>query len=292
LIILTKEAVLDINEKDTTIVLMGAGGKMGTRILNNLVKTDFNLLLCETAPKGKKAIEEKGYKVAGMEKAIPEGDYIIMAVPDAVLGKISQDVVPRMKANATIILLDPAAAYAEEIALRNDCTFVVTHPCHPGLFAEQETEEARADMFGGVAAKQDIVIALLQGEEDNFQFADRICLKMFAPVVKAHRITVEQMAILEPAMAEVVGASCAQLLKEAHDEAIRRGVPEEAATAFMLGHIKIALAIVFKSTNPFSDACYRAIEYGSENVFKENWRDVFNAESIKEVLQRMLHPDS
>lgn len=289
---LTKEAVLNINEKDTTIALMGAGGKMGTRILNNLVKTDFNLLLCETAPQGIKAIEERGYTVTGMEKAIPEGDFIIMAVPDAVLGKISNDVVPRMKANATIILLDPAAAYAGEVALRDDCTFVVTHPCHPGLFVEQDTKEARADMFGGVAAKQDIVIALFQGEESNFQIADHICKKVFAPVVKAHRITVEQMAILEPAMAEVVGASCAKLLKEAHEEAIRRGVPEEAATAFMLGHIKIALAILFKSTNPFSDAALRAIEYGSERVFRDNWRDVFNEESIKEALQRMLHPDS
>ena len=282
---------MNINEKDTTIALMGAGGKMGTRILNNLVKTDFNLFLCETAPKGIEAIKEKGYTVTKMENAVPESDFIIMAVPDAVLGKISYNVVPRMKPNATFILLDPAAAYAEEVALRDDCTFIVTHPCHPKLFTEQETEEAKADMFGGVAAKQDIVIALLQGEEANFQIADHICGKMFAPVVKAHRITVEQMAILEPAMAEVVGASCAKLLKEALEEAIKRGVPEEAATAFMLGHIKIALAIVFKSSNPFSDACYRAIDYGSERVFKDNWRDVFDAESIKDVLQRMLHPD-
>ena len=279
-----------IDEKNTTLTLMGAGGKMGMRILNNLVKTAYNLLLCETGERGIKSIEEKGLSVTAMEKAVPESNYIIMAVPDAVLGKISQDVVPRMKAEATFILLDPAAAYAKEIALRDDCTFVVTHPCHPDLFTEQETPEAKADMFGGVAAKQDIVIALLQGEEECFQIAEQICRQMFAPVVKSHRITVEQMAILEPAMAEVVGASCATLLKEAHDEAIRCGVPEEAATAFMLGHLKIMLAIVFKSTNPFSDACYRAIEYGSEKLFRENWRDVFKVESIREVLDRMLHP--
>ena len=282
---------MKINEKETTIALMGAGGKMGTRALNNLVKTDFNLLLCETAPPGIKAIEQRGYKVTAMENAIPEADVVIMAVPDAVLGKISYDVVPRMRANATIIMLDPAAAYAKEIALREDCTFVVTHPCHPELFTDQETEEAKADMFGGVAAKQDIVIALLQGDEQNFEISCHICDKMFAPVVKSHRITVEQMAILEPAMAEVVGASCATLLKEAHEEAIRCGVPQEAATAFMLGHIKVALAIVFKSDFPFSDACQRAIEYGKERIFKDNWRDVFNKQSIKEVLERMLHPD-
>ncbi len=279
-----------IDEKNDTVTIMGAGGKMGLRILNNLVKTAYNLLLCEVGERGIRLIEEKGLSVTAIEEAVGQSDFIIMAVPDAILGKISQDVVPLMKAGATFILLDPAAAYAEEIALRDDCTFVVTHPCHPGLFTEQETPEAKADMFGGVAAKQDIVIALLQGKDEQFQIAEQICKQMFAPVVKAHRITVEQMAILEPAMAEVVGASCATLLKEALDEAVRCGVPEEAASAFMFGHLKIMLAIVFKSTNPFSDACYRAIEYGTEKIFRENWRDVFKKEAIQEVLDRMLHP--
>lgn len=280
-----------IDEKNLTITIMGAGGKMGTRILNNLVKTKYSLSLCEKSLAGINMIKEKGLDVTTMEEAIPESDFIIMAVPDALLGEISHDVVPSMKGDATFILLDPAAAYAQEIALRDDCTFVVTHPCHPGLFVEQETPEARADMFGGVAAKQDIVIALLQGKEDNFEIAREICKQMFAPVVKEHRITVEQMAILEPAMAEVVGASCLTLLKEAMDEAIKRGVPEEAACAFMLGHINIELAILFKSTNPFSDACYRAIKYGTERIIKESWKDVFEEKSIKEVLQRMLHPE-
>ena len=92
-------------------------------------------------------------------------------------------------------------------------------------------------------------------------------------------------------MAEVVGASCATILKEALEETVRCGVPREAAEAFMFGHLKIMLAIVFKSTNPFSDACYRAIDYGTEKIFKENWRDVFKPEAVQEVLDRMLHPN-
>jgi hypothetical protein len=280
------------DDKRTTVAIMGAGGKMGTRILNNLVKTRRNLLLCETAEQGVRQIEKRGLAVTKMQEAIPRSDITIMAVPDAVLGRVSQSVVPLMKPGAVFILLDPAAAYAREVALRDDCTFVVTHPCHPGLFTEQETPEARADVFGGVAAKQDIVVALLQGEEGHFEAAEKTCREMFAPVVKAHRITVEQMAMLEPAMAEVVGASCVTLLKEALNEAIGRGVPADAATAFMLGHLQIELAILFRSSNPFSDAAVRAIAYGSERLFKENWRDVFDEESIKEVLQRMLHPDA
>lgn len=278
--------------KDATITIVGAGGKMGTRALNNLVKSDYSLLLCEKSPQGITQIEDRGLAVSDMEEAVPQSDVVIMAVPDALLGKLSNDVVPLMKSGATFILLDPAAAFAKEVALRNDCTFVVTHPCHPALFAEQETPEARADMFGGIAAKQDIVIALLQGEEKNFQTALEICKTTFAPVVKAHRITVKQMAILEPAMAEVVGAACVCMLKDAMDEAIKRGVPEEAARAFMLGHINIELAIVFKASNPFSDAAKQALKYGSERIFKENWRDVFEDGAIQEVLEVMLHPDN
>jgi ketol-acid reductoisomerase len=287
-----KETIMTEKKRNAHVTIMGAGGKMGTRILNNLVKTEYTLLLCEPSPTGIKSIEDRGLTVMEMPDAVPLSDVVIMAVPDAVLGKISQKVVPLMRSGATFILLDPAAAFAREIALRDDCTFVVTHPCHPALFVEQETPEARADMFGGIAAKQDIVIALLQGEEKNFEMAHSICTTMFAPVVHAHRITVEQMAMLEPAMAEVVGAACVVKLKEAMDEAIKRGVPEEAARAFMLGHINVELAIVFKSSNPFSDAAVRALKYGSERLFKENWKDVFEKDSIEEVLKRMLHPEN
>lgn len=261
------------------------------RILNNLKKSTYELLLCEKSPQSIEMLKNMGFGVLDTNEAVPKSDFIIMAVPDAVLGKISQKVVPLMKGGATFILLDPAAAYAQEIALRDDCTFVVTHPCHPQLFVEQETPEAREDVFGGIAAKQDIVVALLQGEESRFETAVDICCRMFAPVVKAHRITVGQMAMLEPAMAEVVGASCVTLLKEAMDEAIRRGVPAEAARAFMLGHINIELAILFKSSNPFSDAAYRAIAYGKEKIVKDDWKQVFEENAIREVLNRMLHPE-
>ena len=59
----------------------------------------------------------------------------------------------------------------------------------------------------------------------------------------------------EAARAEISMAGKDQTLahmKEAIDEAIRRGVPEDAARAFLMGHIQIPLAIVLKSSNPFS----------------------------------------
>jgi hypothetical protein len=115
---------------------------------------------------------------------------------------------------------------------------------------------------------------------------------MFAPVANAHRITVEQMAILEPAAAEVCAASAAALMKAAMDEAIARGVPAEAARAFLLGHAQIPLAIVFgKIGSPFSDAAKIAMKVGSEKVINPAWREVFEPEAIRATIHRMLHPE-
>ncbi len=272
--------------------IIGAGGKMGCRITDNLVKQDYELMFCENGPAGIERLEERGLTLSSIEDTASQSDIVILAVPDAKINEISRYVVPMLKKDAVLITLDPAAACANELALRDDCTFVVTHPCHPALFYEQKTEEARKDRFGGIAAEQDIVTALLQGKEELFEKAEKVCIDMFAPVVKSHRITVEQMALLEPAAAEVVIAAAATLMKEAYDEAVRRGVPEEAARSFLLGHIQIPLAIVFNEIpSPFSDGAKVAIKLGYERIFKENWKEVFEPEVVKDTIHKMLHPE-
>lgn len=276
-------------ERISTIALIGAGGKMGMRLIHNLVKGEEKLLLCEFTEQGIERIRQKGLDVVPNDEAVSAADLIILAVPDALIGKVSHELVPLMKPGATMVTLDPAAAYAGQLAVRDDCTFVVTHPCHPPLFGEWNTPEERQDVFGGVAAKQDIVIALHQGEQSSFEAAEAVCVRMFAPVGTCHRITVEQMAIMEPAMAEVVAATAATLMKEALDETIKLGVPAEAARAFMMGHIQIPLNIVFNGTNPFSDAAQIAIQYGYEKIVRPDWKQVFEKEKMDEVLRRMLH---
>lgn len=274
------------------IGIIGAGGKMGGRITDNLLKQNYDLMLCENGEAGIARLKEKGVFVSPIEETVSQSDIIILAVPDVRIFQVSKYVVPLLKKDAVLITLDPAAACAQELALRDDCTFVVTHPCHPALFFQQETDEARKDFFGGIAAKQDIVIALLQGKEELFEKAERVCTDMFAPVVKCHRITVDQMALLEPAAAEVVIAAAATLMKEAFDEVVKRGVPEEAARSFLLGHTQIPLAIAFNIIpSPFSDGAKVAIKVGYEKVFKENWKEVFEPEVVKETIQKMLHPD-
>jgi hypothetical protein len=53
-------------------------------------------------------------------------------------------------------------------------------------------------------------------------------------------------------------ATAARLMRLALDEAIARGVPREAAQAFIAGHAQIATAICFGAESaPFSDAAQK-----------------------------------
>lgn len=280
---------MNIQDGRLTVTVVGAGGKMGFRVTNNLVTQDYNLLLCEKGEGGIQRLKEIGLEVTNTEEALESSDVVIMAVPDTLLGSISEAYVPMMKEDATMIILDPAAAYARELALRDDCTFVAIHPCHPALYTKQDTDEARADFFGGIAAKQDIVSALIQGKEEKLDAAEKIGKEMYAPVNECYRVTIDQMAFLEPAVSEIVGATCASIMKETVDEAVKYGIPRAAAESFLLGHINVLVAIYFgKIPAPVSDACKIAVDCGYDLLFKEDWKKIFKEEVIKDVVNKML----
>lgn len=88
--------------------------------------------------------------------------------------------------------------------------------------------------------------------------------------------------MLEPALSETVAATGASVVREAMDEAIRRGVPAEAARDFLLGHLNIELAIVFNETNwNFSAGAQKAIEEAKNELFKADWKKVFEPEQLR-----------
>ena len=263
---------------------------MGSRVSDCLSKTDHDLFFCEKSPERIEMMKEKGYKVTDIKDAVPKSDYIIMAVSDLLLGSVSKDVVPIMASGATFILLDPAAAYIKDIELRDDCSFIVAHPCHPSFLTEFTTPEERADKIGGVAAKQDIVVALIHGKEGISQEAAEICKQMFAPVENAFIITLEQMIILEPILVEVVVYTLISLMKNAMDKGIELGVPEKAAHSFVYGHINEILPSVFVSDTS-TEACKRAVEFGMEKIIKNSWEEIFEKKSLHDVVDRMIHPD-
>ena len=112
--------------------------------------------------------------------------------------------------------------------------------------------------------------------------------------MRAHRCTVEQLAILEPALSETVGATFALALREATDEAVRRGVPRQAAIDFIIGHLNIELAIAFGifPEGRFSDGALQAIDKAKPVIFRDGWlARVFAPEavlkSVKDICEAL-----
>jgi hypothetical protein len=130
-------------------------------------------------------------------------------------------------------------------------------------------------------AAQNIVCALMQGSDSDYEKGEKLSRKMFAPIINAHRITVEQMAILEPAMAEIVILPCQVVIKEAIEEAIQRGVPTQVAYDFALGHMRVNLGILFGYIDAeLSDGAKLAIGLAKESVFQPDWKKVFEPENV------------
>ena len=273
----------------TTIALFGAAGNMGTRISNTLKNdSDFHLLHVESGESSQAKLKARGISPVAKQEALAEADVAILAVPDALIGKVAHEVVPAMKSGAMLICLDPAAPYGGKLPARADVTYFVTHPAHPSVFNDEKDEEARRDFFGSGKAKQSIVNALMQGPDCDYAKGEAISRRIFGPILRSHRVTVEQMAMLEPALSETVAATCITVMREAMDEAVRRGVPAEAARDFLLGHIWIELAIVFNETPwHFSAGAKKAIEDAKPLLFRSNWKKVFEEKHLRASVERI-----
>ena len=275
----------------TKIAILGAGGKMGCRLIDNLRKCPERnqLLLVEVGEIGRNRIAERGLQTTLESTAIAQADVVILALPDRLLGDIAHKSVPLARPGTIFITLDPAAAHAGELPQRADISYFVTHPCHPNVFDHFETSAEREDFFGGVHARQAIVCALMQGPEEHYAIGEALAKQFYGPVTRSHRITVEQMAILEPTMAETCGIALVRALREVLEEAVRRGVPRAAAEDFMYGHIKVELGIAFGlAPFPFSDGAVLIAGYGKERIFQEGWLKVFEPASVKEQTQMIV----
>jgi len=276
-----------------TLTVIGAGGKMGMRISANFQKSDYQVFYCENSPAAQQQVTQQGRELSDADSVVPLSDVVILAVPDIVLGKVSEAVVPQMKPGAVLLTLDPAAAYANLIFQRDDIDYAVAHPCHPSVFLERYTKEEHADAFGGIAAIQHVAAAWEAGSDAQRDELSKVIRVMYGPVEQVHWVTVTQLAYLEPTLVETVACMVGAFMKEALDETVKHsGVPEEAAKAMLYGHIQIALAVAFRATNPFSDACMIAMEYGREKIVKPDWKQIFEQKELDIVIARMLKIDA
>lgn len=278
------------------VAVIGAGGKMGTRTSRNLAREaeKYELYCVENAPKGIESIEARGLKVWPVEEALDKAQVVIFAVPDVLIKKLSAIYVPQLKPGTGFLILDPAAAVAKELSLRDDCTFGVAHPCHPSYLKDQDTPEARADRFGGEGGHQDIVMSKIQGEDEVFELMKATARDMYR-ADEAFVMTSEQIAFLEPTLVETLGATCLYAMAETVNKAIEKGIPKEAAVSFLTGHI-FNLSSNFlgylEGRPPVSDACKVAIGIGNSLVLRDDWKRIWEDDMLQKMIYTMLHPDA
>ena len=271
----------------TTISLVGAGGKMGVRLTDNfLTHAHYDVKYLEVSEQGIANLAQRSVSVTHQDEAIAKSDVVILALPDVAIGKISEQIIPMMKSGALVLTLDPAAPIDGVIFHRDDLGYVIAHPCHPSVFNWEPTEVAFRDFYGGISAKQSIVVALMHGTEAHYTLGEKVSQDMYMPIDKTYRITLEQMATLEPAMVETLAQTCMEVVKEGFDIIVSKGVPANAARDFVLGHLRIQMAVLFKEVNgTFSDAAYKISKRAKPILFKEGWQKIFEMEDIKEQVK-------
>jgi hypothetical protein len=73
----------------------------------------------------------------------------------------------------------------------------------------------------GAWRPQSIVVRLMQGPEEHYAVGAAICEAMWSPILRTHRVTLEQLAILEPGLSEMVAMAFIDTMVEAWTSASR-----------------------------------------------------------------------
>ncbi len=272
------------------VALMGAGGKMGCRITDNLKGNPaYQVVPVETGAAGIARLADRGLAPVPAAAALADADIVVLAVPDVAIQKVTLEIVPLLRPGTLVVGLDPAAPQAGVMPKRDDVGFFVCHPTHPPLFNDETDPRAQRDWFGGIA-KQDVVCALFAGGEEHYPVGEKLAREMFRPVKDTYRITVEQMAVLEPALVETFTSTLVEAMKEGFDEAVRMGVPEPAARAFLMGHVRIQFAVLFGYADfQFSDGAKLAMKQARDILLKPDWKQrVFDRAAIRRSVQAIV----
>lgn len=267
------------------VTIMGAGGAMGRRITRGLAKVgNYELRFVEPGQHGQQLMaEEFGTEHTPIDEAVRGADVVVLAVPDRIIGGIAEDLVPRLEAGTSVLSLDPAAAHANRIPPRDDINMFVVHPTHPPLYdlLREEDPEARRDFWGGGLAHQAMVFAKAWGDEDKFAMVEQLARDMFAPISRSHRVTVDQMVLLEPAMSESVTNACLGLMKQTRERIKEAGVPPAAVDDFFMGHLQIGISLIFDELDwKLSDGAIQAAEESRAILFKDDWYRILDPEEV------------
>ena len=273
------------------VAIFGAGGKMGLRVTKKLAAAGYDLRAIESGEVGLARLAEAGIPAVTEAAGLIGAEVVVLALPDNIIGKVAATIAPQLAAGTILLILDAAAPYADALPKdRPDLTYFVGHPCHPPLYNDETDWDARRDYHGGIA-RQAIVCALMQGPEEHYAVSVEICEAMWSPVTRTHRVTVEQLAILEPGLSEMLAMCMIDVMTEAVDEcATKYGIDRDAAQDFLIGHLNVEIAMWFGfSPKVPSDAALRLLEFGKSRIMKENWREALSPAVVRQAADLIVH---
>src|ERR1041385_3785444 len=103
-----------------TIALLGAGGKMGLRITDNLLKTSYLVRHVEISEAGKAALAWRGVNTVQLEEALKGSDVVVLALPDKAIGQAVAEFTDQLRTGTMLIALNIAAPLAGVLPKRED----------------------------------------------------------------------------------------------------------------------------------------------------------------------------
>jgi hypothetical protein len=274
-----------------SVAVLGSGGKMGFRVTKKLVEAGYDVRAVEIGDAGRARLKEVGISATTTEAGVSGAAVVVLALPDNIIGEVTHQLSPLLAPGTMVLILDAAAPYAEALPKdRPDLTYFVGHPCHPPLFNDETEWDARRDYHGGIA-RQSIVCALMQGPEEHYALGEEICRAMWSPIIEAYRVTLEQLAILEPGLSEMVAMPFVDTMVEAVEECVAKyGIPRGAATDFLIGHLNVEIAMWFGfSPKVPSDAALRLMRFAKGVVVREDWREALAPPKVKEAAELIVY---
>jgi hypothetical protein len=264
---------------------------MGFRVTGKLIGAGYDVRAVDVGEAGRKRLAEANISAVAMEEGIPGAKVLVMALPDNIIGQVTRQISPMLAEGTMLLILDAAAPYAGDLPKdRPDLTYFVGHPCHPPLFNDETDWAARRDYHGGIA-RQSIVCALMQGPEEHYALGEEVCQAMWSPIIDCHRVTVEQLAILEPGLSEMVAMPFVDTMVEAVEECERKyGIPRKAALDFLIGHLNVEIAMWFGfSPKVPSDAALRMMHFAKGVVVRDHWREALSPAKVKEASELIVY---
>ena len=273
-----------------SIAILGSGGKMGFRITRKLIEAGHDVRAVEIGQAGRARLAEAGITAVSTDAGVAGAGIVVLALPDTLIGRVAHELSPRMPDGTMLLILDAAAPYADQLPKdRPGLTYFVGHPCHPPLFNEETEMAARRDYHGGIA-RQSIICTLMQGPDDHYEVGAQICRDMWSPIIATHRVTLEQLAVLEPGLSEMVAMPFVDTMVEAVDECERRhGIPREAAMDFLIGHLNVEIAMWFGfSPKVPSEAALNLMRFAKSVVVREDWREALSTTKIREAAELIV----